>query len=319
MKSSRNRNSRFLYYLNGITRALYPKNLLTLDYRDIESRMHCHNIEELNKRLNYYNQCKSPFSLNNKGSKIKDISFFSSPSMYWFDLMEYARYFPQDAHILFLFRDITHTPDLPTIVKSRPISTKQQNNKNSILLKLNKIRHFLFVNDQTPFREKNNKLIWRGAVYKGERVAFMKDFHNRSKLIDVGQHNRSNHKTPQWQVPFMSIHEQLQHKFILSIEGNDVATNTKWIMSSNSLLFMKKPKYETWFMEGRLIPNHHYIELEDNYSDLEEKVNYYIEHTEEAVQIIQNAHQWVEQFKDPYIENWLNLKVIDRYLQLSSE
>ena len=42
-------------------------------------------------------------------------------------------------------------------------------------------------------------------------------------------------------------------------------------MSSNSLCFMPKPKYETWFMEGKLIPNHHYVLIEDDYSNLLEQ------------------------------------------------
>jgi len=72
----------------------------------------------------------------------------------------------------------------------------------------------------------------------------------------------------------MTIDEQLEYKFILSLEGNDVATNLKWIMSSNSLAFMPRPKYETWFMEGNLVPNHHYILIKDDYSDLEERLKY---------------------------------------------
>ncbi|MDE4959522.1 glycosyl transferase family 90, partial [Francisella tularensis subsp. holarctica] len=58
---------------------------------------------------------------------------------------------------------------------------------------------------------------------------------------------------------FLSIQDQIKYKYIVSIEGYDVATNLKWIMNSNSLCFMNKPKYETWFMEGTLIPNHHYV------------------------------------------------------------
>ena len=73
--------------------------------------------------------------------------------------------------------------------------------------------------------------------------------------------------------------EQLQNKFILCIEGNDVASNLKWAMSSNSLVFMtKKPKFETWFMEGTLIPGHHYVEIKDDYSDMIEKMDYYLSH-----------------------------------------
>ena len=69
----------------------------------------------------------------------------------------------------------------------------------------------------------------------------------------------------------MSITEQCRYKYIMSIEGNDVATNLKWIFRSNSVCFMRKPRFETWFMEGRLQPNVHYIELKDDFSDVAEK------------------------------------------------
>ena len=68
----------------------------------------------------------------------------------------------------------------------------------------------------------------------------------------------------------------------MALEGNDVASNLKWVMSSNSIAVMPRPTCETWFMEGKLIPNYHYIEIKPDYSDLPEKLQYYIDHPEEA-------------------------------------
>lgn len=84
----------------------------------------------------------------------------------------------------------------------------------------------------------------------------------------------------------MSITDQLKYKFVISLEGNDVATNLKWIMLSNSVCFMRKPRVESWFMEGSLIPNHHYVLLDDEFSDLEDKIDYYSKHTDKALAII---------------------------------
>lgn len=275
--------------------------------------------QALIERLNYYNQVDHPFSLGEQGTAIKDIPLKGAGSMYWIDLMEYARYFPQDAKLAYLFRDVTHVPEIPTLVKSRPIATPENPNTDSVLFKFVKVRHFKFANDSVPFDDKENKLIWRGAAYKQQRIDFLNQFFEKSPLIDVAQHNKNNDINPQWQKPFMSIEEQLKNKFILSIEGNDVATSTKWILSSNSLLFMRKPRYETWFMEGRLIPDIHYVQLADDYSDLEEKVTHYIENPNKALEIINNAQQWTNQFKDPYIENWISLKVLERYLCKSEQ
>ena len=87
-------------------------------------------------------------------------------------------------------------------------------------------------------------------------------------------------------------------------------------MSSNSLCFMTKPKYETWFMEGTLKPGIHYVELKDDYSDLEEKINYYSQNTEEAQYIIQNAHKHVEIFKNKTHEDIISLLVLEKHFHL---
>jgi hypothetical protein len=148
----------------------------------------------------------------------------------------------------------------------------------------------------------------------------MEKFFNKSNLIDIGDVNKGDsHYNDKWRMPFMSINDQLQYKFILSIEGGDVATNTKWIMSSNSLCFMTKPKFETWFMEGELIPNYHYVLINDDYSNLEEKVNYYIDNTDEAESIIQNANNFIIQFKNDKLEDWLHLKILERYFKFSDQ
>ncbi len=97
----------------------------------------------------------------------------------------------------------------------------------------------------------------------------------------------------------MTINEHLAYKFIMALEGNDVASNLKCIMSSNSIAVMPRPKYETWFMEGTLIPDYHYIEVKPDYSDVEEKINYYIANPDKAEAIIEHAHAYVEGFRHP--------------------
>ena len=137
-----------------------------------------------------------------------------------------------------------------------------------------------------------------------------------SRICDCGiLGQESDH--PEWITPRKSIKEHLKHKFILSLEGNDVATNLKWVMSSNSIAVMPRPTCETWFMEGRLIPDYHYIAIKDDLSDLEERLNYYIDHPDEAQQIINHAHEFVAQFMDEEREQIISLLVMERYLMLT--
>jgi RNase adaptor protein for sRNA GlmZ degradation len=84
-------------------------------------------------------------------------------------------------------------------------------------------------------------------------------------------------------------------------------------MSSNSLAVMPRPRYETWFMEGRLIPNYHYVEIKTDYSDLADRLTYYIRHVDEALQIIENAHQYIAQFRDKKREDIISLLTLQKY------
>jgi hypothetical protein len=101
----------------------------------------------------------------------------------------------------------------------------------------------------------------------------------------------------------------------MCLEGNDVATNLKWVMSSNSIAVMPRPTCETWFMEGRLVPNYHYIEIKDDLSDLEDRLQYYSSHPAEAQEIIGYAHEFVAQFMDEERERIISLLVMENYLK----
>ena len=90
-------------------------------------------------------------------------------------------------------------------------------------------------------------------------------------------------------------------------------------MSSNSLAVMPRPTCETWFMEGTLIPDYHYIEVKDDFSDLEEKLNYYIAHQEKAEEIIAHAHEYVAQFRDKKREELLQVMVMEQYFKTSGQ
>ena len=172
------------------------------------------------------------------------------------------------------------------------------------------------MNDKRSFESKDNKAIFRGAVYQSCRVDFMEKYFG-SEWVDCGDTGNSPRKS-EWRQPSITLYDHLTYKFIMAIEGWDVASNLKWIMSSNSIAVMPKPTVETWFMEGTLIPNYHYIEIKPDYSDLPEKLQYYIDHPEEAKKIIQNAHEYVKQFQDKDREDLIHLLVLRKYFSLTN-
>jgi len=116
---------------------------------------------------------------------------------------------------------------------------------------------------------------------------------------------------------FMSVGQQLQYKYILSIEGNDVATNLKWILASRSLCFMTTPVYETWLLEGLLRPEVHYVHLQPDYSDFEEKLAFYQQHPDAAERIIRNANAYMQPFFNSRQELITSLLVMQKYFELA--
>jgi hypothetical protein len=220
--------------------------------------------------------------------------------------MKIGRYFDQNLEVNFAFGDIDTNVEHPSFVKSRPIN----HTGNSILLPLNTLRHFNFIEDKTLFTNKKNEIVWRGVTHKENRKLLVEKSKNKKNFNVLAIAKRDKTKKN-----FISIEKQLEYKFILSIEGNDVATNLKWIMSSNSLCFMPKPQFETWYMEGKLIPNYHYVLIKDDYSDIEEKMNYYSKNIEESEKILQNAKNWTLQFKDKKLEKVLSLLVMNSYFK----
>jgi len=306
------RNSKFTYYMRNVLAYPLP-GILFRQHRD--SLLERGKADaEVQERLHYYNRCDTPFRL---GSDADTLDAFrkAKKKTYFFDLYGWWRYFRPEYRSAYLFGDITHVPPQPTLVKSRPIDG---DNRNSVLMNLNKVRHFVFVNDRVPFEAKKSMAVWRGKAYGEHRKAFVQRYYDHP-FCDIGQTNTKFERDVPWQKGRMTLKEQLQYKFIVSIEGNDVASNLKWIMSSNSLAFMARPKYETWFMEGTLIPDYHYVLLKDDYSDLEEKIAYYSEHPEEAKAIIANAHRHVARFRDRAREAILSVSVLEKYFERSGQ
>ena len=271
------------------------------------------------QRVGYYNKL-SDLSLSDSSQwDVLSVAIgrqqVTKPSVYYYDSMAYARYFDSSQRWILLPGDITEVPAFPSIVKSRPIC---DDNANSVLLNMDKVRHFLFVDDKKAWRDKRNVAIFRGDLgpLKENRNVFMRRFGNgESNMVDAASTN-CYAENPGWQKEKMTIGEHLDYKFIMSLEGNDVASNLKWVMSSNSVAVMPRPTCETWFMEGMLIPDYHYIEVKADFSDLEERLTYYIEHPAEAEAIISHAHEYVDQFRDKHRERLISLLVLKKYFEI---
>jgi len=306
--STKHKNNKFWYYFKNFVRQLFPGKIYQLSLDKRLATINDFDIEYIKKRLNYYNKLDEKVILSDEVKILSNFKNRKKHRTYFFDSFEFTRFFTPNLKADFKFGDVTFVPKEPAIVKSRPIHGE---NANSVVLNLDKVRHFTFVNDKKDFRQKKNMLVGRSYATQAHRIKFLEMYINHP-LCNVGKINNNN-KHPNLLREILTFDEHLEYKFILCLEGNDVASNLKWVMSSQSLAVMPLPKYETWFMEGTLIPNFHYVLIKDDYSDLEERMKYYMEHTEEAIEIIENAHRYIAQFKNRQREDLISLLVLEKY------
>ena len=136
-------------------------------------------------------------------------------------------------------------------------------------------------------------------------------------FCDAGSHKPN--APAEYAKPFLSISQHQRYRYIVSLEGNDVATNLKWILNSKSLCLMPPPTYETWFAERQLEANVHYVPLDPDFADLGEKVRYFERHPAQAERIIAAANAYCRKFSNEQDEQAISLLVLYKYFVLSGQ
>lgn len=223
---------------------------------------------------------------------------------------------------------------IPTLVKTRYMYSKTVSNPYAILMRFRTTTHFqpIFeiknytVND---FDHKIPAVIWRGGP-SGSGFGNIIDYYkpSRENLLkrwsDINHENEINiGLVPKWNYigyekyikNEMHYEDFLKYKYILSVEGNDVATNLKWALSSNSVVIMHKPYVESWFSESLLEPWVHYVPVKDDFSDLYTIKKWCDENPEKCKEIIHNANTFVSNFTNENRERYLASYVINKYLE----
>ena len=325
LKSSNAKRRKLLYYLYYTPLVyFFPSVIFRLRLKNILNDSF--QKEHIQSRVKYYFKKTSNFRVSKKGKKLSELfwnQFFKNKqNSHFIDFYMLLRFFNKKNKVDFIYSTKDNIdssiakkhPPYPTFVKSRPISS---NNQNSILLKLNRVKLFHFIKDPKKFENKKNQAVWRGDIRNNpRREYFVKNFY-RTPLFDIGQ--TSPKQDVAWMKSFMSIKDQLDFKFIFCLEGKCISTNLFWAMSSNSVCVMPKPKYESWFMEGKLEDGVHYIEVKDDFSDAQEKIEFYNNNNNKCLEIIDNAKKFVKQFKDPKQERLIQLFILKQYFKSTGQ
>lgn len=262
--------------------------------------------------------------------------FPSKKTTYYQDMTRCVHYLPHLYKTTFLFypHDRVEGFSVPTLVKSRPIYDYDQ----SILFNLNYLRHFADVykveENDLPYEQKHDVLIWRGAdtgcgfgndipyrpvsrqtlvetysSYPGPELDIgLSSVSVNKKKDSTGIHPFQKHVKPK-----IKMHDLLKYKFLLSVEGNDVATNLKWILYSNSVAFCPPFTINSWILEENLQPWQHYVPVRHDFHDLPDKVEWALNHPEQCRTISQQAKQYMEQFLDLHKEKLILQNILDEY------
>ena len=326
LNSSNAKGRKFFYYLQYIPLVFFfPSIISRFSLKQILKNNNSQN-KYIESRVQYYLKTTGNFEVSKKSKNSSELLWNqiskNKQNSHFIDFYLLLKFFNHKNKVDFVYstKDYIDSavakqhPSYPTFVKSRPINS---DNKNSILLKLNRIKLFHFICDSKKFENKKNQVVWRGnARNNPNREYFVKNFYN-SPLFDVGQ--TSPKENVPWVKSFMSIKDQLDYKFIFCLEGKCISTNLYWAMSSNSVCVMPKPKYESWFMEGKLKDGVHYIEVKNDFSNAEEKIKFYKNKHDKCLEIIDNAKKFVKQFEDPKQERLIQLLILKQYFKSTGQ
>lgn len=314
------KNSKAAYYMQAALRDMLPDRLYAMRLnRELERCAAMYDRDYIADRVDYYCKLCRPVTLGSDSEPIGALQRKGNPSTYYYDSREALQWFNPELRWHYLFGDIRDIPAEPTVVKSRALGT---DNSNSVLLKLDRCRHFVYINDHLQPEEKEDRAIFRGHIGTRENRALFCRMYADNPRVDAADTlpgATEGHKHTSQMKPMMSFYEHLRFRYIMALEGNDVASNLKWIMSSRSAAVMPKPTCETWFMEGRLVGGVHYVEIRPDFSDLEEKMDHYSKHLDELRTIVDNANRYVAQFRDTRRERYIALLVMQKYFKMTNQ
>jgi len=210
--------------------------------------------------------------------------------------------------------DDSYTDNIfPLLVKVRNTDLPES---NGIIANLNSQRHWGFCDTaymaDKAWSNKRNDVAWRG-VSTGISITkpkheYRKNKYTRDRLVQdyFDIYNvafssivqNANH-LQKFVKNYMNLQQLLDYKYIISIDGNDKSSSLNWILFSNSVPVMCKPKFHSWLCEKWLEPDVHYVCVKDDFSDLQEKIEWCKDNDRECEQIAKNGQEFmIENFTD---------------------
>lgn len=168
------------------------------------------------------------------------------------------------------------------------------------------------------YSDKKNECVYRGSITSMSTYNFInyedKDGLSQreylKKLYKDGKIKNLN-----FEDGIMSIEDQLKYKYILDVDGHsNTWCATVWKLYSGSVLLKTNSIWKQWYYD-ELKPWVHYVPIENDFSDINEKIQWCIDNDEECYQITQRAKKFIEEKL-----NWKKVKedtieIFQKYIQ----
>ena len=160
-------------------------------------------------------------------------------------------------------------------------------------------RHFFYCNLYNdfrsfhrgiPFSTKINKIVYAGRIGRGTKYNFL-----TRRDIDTDQRTYfMSNNVPKTNIVCstngeLQTEDMIQYKYILDIDGHACTWDgTAWKLNSGSVIFKTNSIWRQWFYDDYK-PWVHYIPVNDDFSDIDDKYAWCESHQEECKRIISNA------------------------------
>lgn len=170
--------------------------------------------------------------------------------------------------------------------------------------------------------EKKNICIWRGYLDNGYATNFFdpsdkNNVNQRRYFVQLYKDNKL--KNVDFQEVFTNITDQIKFKYLLDIDGySNTWDATVWKLYSGSVLLKVKSTWKQWYYD-ELKEWVHYVPVENDFSDLNEQIEWCNNNESKCLEIIRNAKDFVVKYFDI---NFVNNRIIENtriYFQLTNQ
>jgi hypothetical protein len=200
--------------------------------------------------------------------------------------------------IIFTFRQLSVERDIKSILIVLSLCARNYSVPELILLPVDdnlfKYGTRDYLSREVTFVDWNNKIpkaFWRGGSsgFPAPNI--------RMKVVDKLLLNKnSDAKIVDNYNDRVSTQEFLKYKYILIIDGTIIASSIQWTFASGSVPILITHPSNDWWFKKYLIPMVHYVPIEYDLSDLEEKIQWLVDNDECAREIAENATAFSEKY-----------------------